>query len=377
MIRKNMSKRKTHHQFVEQAIAVHKNQYQYLSTYLADNIKINIQCLTHGTFQQIPYSHLRGAGCPQCGIVKRSKKRLISHDDFILKANIVHHDKYQYPESYHGCFDKIIIICPIHGEFKQTPSVHLNCGGCPQCGSISGGKNNRVSDHEFIARSSIIHGDKYDYTKINLITLKSKVLIICKCCQLEFYQTPDNHLTGRGCPKCARDIKNKAKRKTIDQFIIDANKIHNYIYDYSDTNYLNNHTKINIFCLKCQNIFSQTPANHLRGNGCPQCSSSGISKIEIRWLDFLNIPMEYRQKTLKINNKNYRVDAYNPISNTVYEFYGDYWHGNPMIYRPLEINEINHKTYGQLYQDTVNREDLIKRAGYNLVFIWESDWKNK
>jgi hypothetical protein len=76
----------------------------------------------------------------------------------------------------------------------------------------------------------------------------------------------------------------------------------------------------------------------------------------------------------KIPSTRYRADGYCEETNTIYEFHGDYWHGNPIIYPPNEINEVNGKSMGELYQKTIERENLIKSLGYNLVVMWESDF---
>jgi hypothetical protein len=70
------------------------------------------------------------------------------------------------------------------------------------------------------------------------------------------------------------------------------------------------------------------------------------------------------------------VDGYDPMTNTVYEFYGDYWHGNPDTTDHNKTNAHNKKPFRQLYEETLIKENLIKQTGYNLVTMWESDWKN-
>ena len=69
-----------------------------------------------------------------------------------------------------------------------------------------------------------------------------------------------------------------------------------------------------------------------------------------------------------------KVDGFCKETNTVYEFHGDYWHGNPKKYKPEDINQINYKTFGELYQKTVERDNKIRELGYNLVTIWEQEW---
>jgi hypothetical protein len=77
---------------------------------------------------------------------------------------------------------------------------------------------------------------------------------------------------------------------------------------------------------------------------------------------------------LKIPGTRYSADGYCTETNTVYEFYGDYWHGNPTVYKSKCWNKRKQKTAGELYQATLERENKIKSLGYNLITIWESDY---
>ena len=71
---------------------------------------------------------------------------------------------------------------------------------------------------------------------------------------------------------------------------------------------------------------------------------------------------------------NYKADGYCKETNTIYEFHGDFWHGNPKKYRSDDINKITKCTFGILYEKTMQKEKTIKELGYNLVVMWESDW---
>lgn len=103
-----------------------------------------------------------------------------------------------------------------------------------------------------------------------------------------------------------------------------------------------------------------------------------VPKISQKWLDSLEIPNKYREKRIKINGKTFITDAYVPETNTVYEFNGDFWHGNPQIYKPDDINVVSKKTFSKLYKQTVEKANLIKKAGYLLISIWEHDfYQNK
>jgi hypothetical protein len=197
------------------------------------------------------------------------------------------------------------------------------------------------------------------------------VEIICKE-HGSFPQTPANHLNGKGCSKCSGILVSNKQ-----EFIDISNIRHSFKYDYSNADYINTATKVEIIC-PIHGPFPQTPNKHLGGHGCSKCVSS-TSKPEVLWLNSLNLPddKEHRSVYLKIKGRKrgFRVDGFDPITNTAYEFNGDFWHGNPAKFNPEDTNPRAHKTYGELYQETLAKEALLKSAGYNVVSIWESDFK--
>jgi hypothetical protein len=160
------------------------------------------------------------------------------------------------------------------------------------------------------------------------------------------------------------------------EFIEKANVVHNSKYDYSKSSYTTTHAKLEILCNNHGSFF-QAPVKHLTGIGCPKCKSN-VSKLETAWLDYHNVPdtTHNRQVSLSINTTKYKVDGFIPETNTVYEFWGDFWHRHPTRYVSTSINPINHTTFGELYKNTQRKRQKILSAGYNLVEIWESDWKN-
>ncbi len=127
----------------------------------------------------------------------------------------------------------------------------------------------------FIEKAIKIHKNTYDYSKVNYINWKTKIIIICKL-HGEFYQTPNNHLNGSICRKCSYIKRGDIYRFTLDKFIEKANTIHNNKYDYSLVNYVNNSSSIKIRCPN-NHIFIQTVDNHFAGNGCNICSGYFIN----------------------------------------------------------------------------------------------------
>jgi hypothetical protein len=138
---------------------------------------------------------------------------------------------------YINAYTNVIIICPIHGEFEQKPINHLNTG-CPYCSSRS-----KINTEIFIEKAKKVHKDKnYDYSKVDYINSSTLVTIICPI-HGEFKQIPSNHLRGKGCPYCAGHA-----RLNNEIFIERSNKIHNFKYDYSKVEYVNNSTPVTIIC---------------------------------------------------------------------------------------------------------------------------------
>jgi hypothetical protein len=287
--------------------------------------------------------------------------------EFIDRAKLIHGDKYDYSEvEYTGAYKPVTIICKIHGSFTQIPHYHLDKSGCTVCGKEIRASKKRKSVDYFIEKFKNKHGSRYDYSLITNIESCRKVRILCKEHGV-FKQSPSNHIKGAGCPLCYRDLH------TRDGFLKRAIQIHGDKYDYSlvPNTYLSNSEKLNIICKK-HGVFKQQKRTHIIGQGCPSCKSFS-SKAEKQWLSSLDIPdmkRQYKLKDIKIN-----VDGYSPSRNTVYEFYGDFWHANPSVFNKSTKHPMLKGTFGEVYKRTLLRELKIRLAGYNLKTIWEADWK--
>lgn len=129
----------------------------------------------------------------------------------------------------------------------------------------------RLTTEEFIAKARAIHGDKYDYSKVEYVNIRTPVIITCPE-HGDFPQRPDNHIVlKQGCAGCAGVAK-----KDVNTFIREAKKIHGDRYDYSLVEYKNANTKVKIICPE-HGVFEQTPHNHLYNKGCPECA--GCTKL--------------------------------------------------------------------------------------------------
>ena len=264
-----MCKKLTTEIFIEKAKKIHGDTYNYSKVnYVNNRTKICIICPIHGEYWQAPNAHLRGQGCPTCGGTKK-----LTTQEFIEKACEIHGTKYDYSKvNYVDAKTKVCIICPDHGEFWQLPDYHLKSYGCPKCGINTRAKNNTKTTEQFIKEAQQIHGDKYDYSKVQYIGKDKNVCIICPK-HGEFWQTPHNHLCGAGCPSCKKEYFSNIYKDTTETFNEKARKIHGDKYDYSKVEYVDSYTKVCIIC-PIHGEFWQRPNNHLNGWGCIKCSSN-------------------------------------------------------------------------------------------------------
>jgi len=239
-------------------------------------------------------------------------------DEFVKKANEKHNYGIDYSEFvYVNGHTKGIMRCKkCQYRFLKPASAHLFGEGCPKC---SGKMRSSIED--FSRKSHIKHKRKYDYSKFIYVNNSTKGIIRCKTCGYEFPQSPNDHLDGCGCPKCAGRYK-RNKSDAIHDFIL----VHHNNFDYSKVKYVDLNTKIVIICKKCGATFLQKPQKHLDGHGCPHCNlSRGESKIK-NFMDKNGISY-VSQKIFDgcrnpRTNYHLRFDFYVPFQNLLIEYDG-------------------------------------------------------
>ena len=276
----------------------------------------------------------------------------------------VHDNKYLYPIGLpeNRKKEKLEIICHQHGRFYQNVYNHLKGQDCPKCFLNKQSKRFRRTTDQFIKKSILVHGTKYDYSLVNYTGKNVKVKIVCEK-HGEFFQQPSHHLNGSGCAKCAGTSKS-----TTEEFMLKSNNLHDNFYNYSKVKYINAKEKVEIVCPKHGSFFIR-PNDHLFGQGCMKCSNS-VSNLEIKFLNEIGVTKENRQ----IQIGKYIVDGVDS-NNIVYEFLGDFWHGNPIIFKKEEIHPLLKVKYGELYDKTFKRFDTLVNMGYSIRYIWENDWR--
>lgn len=194
-----MSKKLTQSEFIARVREVHGNKYDYSkAVYNGKDKKVCIICSEHGEFWQTPHNHWNGQECPKCA----KQQRASNTEGFIAKASSIHGNKYDYSKTqYVDSKTKVIIICPVHGEFLQRPDIHLSGSMCPKC--VNESKTNTLE--YYIELSKKKHGDKYDFSHAVYLGCRHEIEIHCKDCGNVFYSTPLNHINGQGCRMCKVD----------------------------------------------------------------------------------------------------------------------------------------------------------------------------
>ena len=302
--------------------------------------------------------------------MKNNTQKEILKQHFINKSNLIHSGKYDYSNVvYLNNKTKVEIVCKIHGSFFQRPDMHIhqkqNCPACMLEYVSQHNKSRIISINEFLNRARKIHGDKYNYNDIIYMGMCKNINIRCNMCGKVFNQEPLSHCKGIGCPFCAVKLQSNTS-----EFISNANAIHDSKYDYTLVEYKKSRIKVKIKCKKCKTIFNQRPNDHLQGRGCPKCTHI-ISNPESLFLEYLKIPNSVNNRQVRIINK--KVDGI--IGDTIYEFLGDYWHGNPNKYDSHLMNSRCKKTFKELYDATLNRFRCLTMEGYVVKYVWETDWK--
>ena len=354
-------------EFIERAKSIYGDKYTYENTiYKNYKTKVIITCPIHGDFLKSPGHFLNGQGCPECsGRVRHTTK------SFVEKCKKVHGDTYDLSQiefvNYHK---KIKVICKEHGEFTITPGHFLEGQGCPKCRYLKSADSNRKKQDEIIELANRIHNHKYDYSEVKYQNSKTKICIICHEKDENgnehgvFFQTPENHIKNKqGCPKCGILKNSNTQRYSYETVINKSKEIHNYKYDYINTNdYINTMSYLTIICPE-HGIFKQMARNHLFGQGCPKCFFTK-SKLEENIANYIKSIIN---KTIVIENdrkilKGKELDILIPDKNIAFEIDGLIWHSDKFE---------NDKDFH------LNKTEECEKQNIKLIHIFEDEWIEK
>ena len=297
------------------------------SMYINTHTKMKVKCEYGHSFEIRPCDLLNGYGCPVCSGTKKMTK-----EEFIENAKIVHNNYFSYEHcNFINVNSKVIVTCPVHGDFEVKASNHLNGANCKICSKENivhkitlrpkrNASTKKLTTEIFKEKLKKMWGDRYVCPEDEeYINNKTPMNILCKEHGI-FTITPNHILSGRGCPICGRN-----KKKTTQQIIEEIKNAQPYSdYDYDEVVYKGIHRHIKLKCNKCGTIFYNSPSNLIKNkNGCPGCNAS---QMEIEMKDFLsknniNYETEKTFEWLK-NQGNMFLDFYLPDFNVTIECQG-------------------------------------------------------
>lgn len=279
-------------------------KYDFIeSEYINSHEKMKVTCNKGHIFYIKPCDLLNGYGCPVCGGTKK-----MNTEEFITEANKVHNNYFSYNHCHFvNVNSKVIVTCPIHGNFEVKPNNHLNGANCKKCAlrgithqitmrKIKNKSTKKLTTEDFKKKLLDVWGERYTLDNKSVYQGANKsVNILCNQHGL-FNITPNHILSGRGCPVCARN-----KKKTLTEVINSIREKQPYSdYDYKNVVYKGTHSPIELKCNKCGSIFYNSPSNLIYyKNGCPYCKLSNMEK-DIEYFLNENRVVMVRQKNLSM-----------------------------------------------------------------------------
>ena len=206
-------------EFITKSQEAHGQKYDYSKvTYTGCFNPVEIVCPKHGSFYQKPSIHLTNHGCAKCGKERVSNLTRKTTGEFIKEAIRVHGEKYDYSlVEYKGSHKTVKIVCPVHGIFSQKPYSHLAQQGCTKCWLEHWANRLKIDTGIFIERAVKKHGNRYDYSLIEYVESKVSVKILCPIHGM-FEQTPNSHLSGRGCESCSLSSGEREIALALEKF---------------------------------------------------------------------------------------------------------------------------------------------------------------
>ena len=261
--------------WIKKATLKHGGKYNYSKVkYKNAKTHVKIICPIHNVFLQAPGNHL-SYGCKQCGSKRSALKQTMSVNEFKRKAINKFGNVYDYKKVKKIIAKKkITIICPKHGDFKQTAVTHLQQKGCPNCSRENANKHTKFTRNTFIKACNKKFNNKFDYSSIQFDSLNS--VIEYKCPQHGIRKKKAQlHLYGSkyGCSACGNEQRknNKGIRYTEEEFLSKCRIAHGNKYIYDEVKYNGCNNEIKIRC-KAHGIFKQNAGCHIQGQGCQPCA---------------------------------------------------------------------------------------------------------
>jgi hypothetical protein len=197
---KSTKLRLSNEEFINRLYNTFGDKYDYSKVrYTGNRGSVTLICPNHGEFNALVSTLSKGVGCLKC----KEEERLRKFTDTYIQEFKKFHPELDYSKTvYTGWDTKVTITCPKHGDFEVLPGQFHKYVGCPKCSAEKHSEYTRKSLDDFLKDAKYVHGERYDYSKVNYAGSHTKICILCPE-HGEFWQTPASHIQGEGCPSCS------------------------------------------------------------------------------------------------------------------------------------------------------------------------------
>ena len=355
---------------------LHGDRYEYdISSYVNMKTPMTMICKNHGEFKRTPSDHTRlKHGCRKCGWEETGKAKRISWETFLEKSKTLHDNKYEYvqPEEFTGYDCLIEMKCPTHGTFKQKVKYHLMESGCPACGRMKCNIKviNRTGEtahgmytlEEYLSTVPEEHRNKHDYSRVTYKGKNYDIEIGCLFHGTYFWQNPQKHRKGSGCPTCGTS---RARPKILhEDFIARCKNKFGDLYNYDASEYIGSRSPFTYKCNTCQRTVTQSAGQHENiGNGCSFCKKSQEER-EIEMFISNELSLDVIVNSRKILKDGKELDFYIPELHTAIEHHGTYYHA-----------ELGRNNKDKFYH--LNKWIISDQQNIQLIQIFEDEWTFK
>lgn len=350
--------------FISRATSRHGSRYDYSLVSIDDGVdsRVSIVCKIHGVFVMIAKSHYTGQGCPECGKLQKAKSKIaFAAKKFLSEARSVHGDTY--------CYDKFkyvrndiegVIGCPIHGDFLQTPTLHLSGRGCQKCGRVATARGVSLDMAE--VKNRVMPGYVYQDIEKHLAEKSTKIPCVCSRHGATFTSYRAIINGSRPCRKCAFEATADSRRNSFEKVSRVLSYIKGVEFPFLKSEYGNSHSLITGRCTEDRSHpdFRATYLDIAQGkSGCKSCSSKA-SKEEKRLFEFVKSIFPDAVPNVSIGPM--IADIVCESLKIVIEYNGVYWHSTAR------------KTSRMAHRD---RRRAMEAAGYRMITIWSDEYKYK
>jgi hypothetical protein len=358
----------TNDEFLDKIRPINNGRYDLSKVqYAGWTNKITVRCEKHGEFKINACDFVIGKGCPKCSAERASASKRISNEDALSKAmsskhgNDVTFERFRY----NGRHEKSIFTCPTHGDFLMEYGAFCSGQGCPKCG-IESRKNARKIPQTLVeGRIKEKHPD-YLMNRFVYSGMDKKSIFGCPV-HGDFSMTPAHLLNGENCPECAKIERIKKETSNISDVISKFNELFDNRYDYSKFSYKNAHNKSTVIC-PVHGEFSIDAFHHLRGQGCPICSSSHLEREIMKLLKENDI--EYEREYILIGVSRNKYDFFIPKFNILIECQGEQ-HYVPINFSGItDEDKIKERHDELISRDKEKYFDAINN-GYKILYYTE------